>query len=66
VNEIEEALFELLVSYAKRALLGGSKGQYVMEGVKRHNIELYHSLMRRAKDELNQADVSRDGQSKRP
>jgi len=63
MSDIEKALFDLLLNYAKRALLGGGKGRYVMEGVKRHDIMLYHNLMRRAKDELNQANVSRYGQA---
>jgi len=58
---IDEILFDLYLNYAKRALLGGGKGQYVMTRLRQEDEELYHRVMRRAKDELDKANVSPDG-----
>jgi len=57
---IEEILFDLYLNYAKRALLGGGKGQYVMMRLRQENEELYRQVIRRAKDELDKTNVSQD------
>ena len=60
MQTIGEILFDLYLNYAKRALLGGGKGQYVMMRLRQEDEDLYHQIMRRARDELRQANVSPD------
>jgi len=52
-QSIGEILFDLYLNYAKRALLGGNKGQYVMMKLRQEDEELYRQVMRKAKDDLS-------------
>lgn len=51
--ELNEILFDLYVSYACRALLGGGKGRYIMDGLKEENPQLYFAVMNKAREKLN-------------
>ena len=54
-EDLEDLLFDLYLNYAKRALLGGGKGKFMMEQLKRSNPAVYHKIMEVARNEVSSA-----------
>ena len=51
-QSLDEIVFDLLVSYGCRALLGGGKGQFIMRQLKADNPQLYRQVMEKARVEV--------------
>jgi len=49
---IDAIIFDMYVLYAKRAMLGGMKGIYMMEELKAASPELWTKVMEEAKKQL--------------
>ena len=58
-KSIEATVAELYFHYACRALLGGGKGQYVMEGLRKENPELCEKIMKVAREYLEEVEARR-------
>jgi len=54
-ESLEELLFDMYLNYAKRALLGGGKGKFVMEQLRKDNPAAYNKIMEVARNEVSSA-----------
>ncbi len=57
METLQETLDQINIDYACRALLGGGKGQYVMEQLKKENPTYYERIMSEARKQLEAKDV---------